>query len=205
VRWISMRLKLAHGFDRLKRYMHSIIPCCVGADIPTQIDIRVGDKYPRVILLGTCPGQAEENAGRPFAGASHPNLEAMLGWVCIRNPLFKSPRVDDYTLMNAFGAALWDERDGRSMPEPEEVLNQQNLERLRRQFRRTGAGVVLGLGKNKKQIAAPQVAFSVLAKEFPHVQFYIMGHPTPRNVNHPNRGGGDPCKWAELTFERYRN
>jgi uracil-DNA glycosylase len=201
--WTSKKLDFYHKAYQLKRRLNSIVPCCDATEIPTQIDFRLGDKLPRVILLGTCPGQAEDRANRPFAGGSHPNLETMLGWVSTQNSLFRSARVDDYTLMNAYGAALWKKRDDRSMPEQDEVLDEQNLDRLRKQLRRVGAFVVLGLGKTQKQTAAPQVAISALAQDFPHVQFYIMGHPSPKNIIHRCRGNGDPCKWAELTFERY--
>lgn len=171
----------------------------------TTIDFRRGDRYPRLVLLGACPGKKEDGANRPFAGASGANLKNLfevMGELAFTAPEefgmnendFSSMRLDDYTLMNSHPAPKWKVNGkGRTTPTLFEVEKPENLNRLREQFRHVEAAIVIGLGSSAGSDTGPARVLRKLAPEFKHVTFLITGHPSPRAIR--KHGGGDPKRW----------
>lgn len=169
------------------------------------IDFRPGDRYPRLVLLGACPGKKEFEAKRPFAGASGTNLAHL--FEVLRNLSSTSPekfgliendfssnRIDDYTLMNSHPEPKWKiNGKGRTTPTLFEVEKLDNLNRIRTQLKNIEATIVIALGSSSGSDTGPARALRRLAPEFKHVTLLITGHPSPRAIR--KHGGGDPKHW----------
>ena len=185
-----------------------------------SIDFRRGGAFPRLVLLGACPGQDEWNAApqRPFAGQSGANLRSLLevlrdlpnkGDFGLRAGDFNSLNLDDYTLMNSHAEAKWLAEHHRSTPRMLEVENQENSQRLTNQLMSVNARVVIGLGRpiadaSLHQLArdsGPMRAIRILAHDHQHISFCIVGHPSPRAIN--RYGDGDPRGWFEGSLRRF--
>ena len=177
-----------------------------------SINFRRGNRFPNLVLLGACPGQAEFDAEpqRPFAGASAANLQILLQVLrdLPNKPLygfepddFASDTPDDYTLMNSHDAEKWHAEHNRSTPRMTEVDAADNLERLTNQLQSVDARVVIGLGRpildvnlaRRGRDSGPMRAIRGLQAGHPNISFCITGHPSPRAIN--RHGGGDGLEW----------
>ena len=65
-------------------------------------DFRLGGTCCKILLVGACPGKAEEDQGRPFIGGAGKNLRMMFAGLNVHSPdLFCSDDLEDYSLLNA--------------------------------------------------------------------------------------------------------
>lgn len=173
-----------------------------------SVDFRRGNVNPELVLLGACPGQEEWAARpqRPFAGQSGINLRSLLEVLDrlakgemygLRLHDFRSPNIDDYTLMNAYHVPKWRARDRRSTPRMWEVESPENLTRLSAQTQSVQARVVIGLGRPvndahlniRRHDSGPMTAIRRLQQNHHGVLFLITGHPSLQAIN--RYGGGD--------------
>lgn len=159
------------------------------------VDFRLGDRYPRLVLLGACPGKKEFEAKRPFAGASGTNLAYL--FEVLRKFASTSPEefglsendlssncLDDYTLMNSHPEPKWKIKGkGRTTPTLFEVEMPGNLNRIRTQPKNAEATIVIALGSSSGSDTGPARVLRRLAQEFKHVTFLITGHPSPRAIH----------------------
>jgi uracil-DNA glycosylase len=106
--------------------------------------------YPRVLLVGACPGADEEKHGRPFVGNSGQNLAVMLQRLHVLRPdIFPSERLDDYSLINAHSLPRYRGRegyDGRTEPLREEILANENRTRFATQIEHLEPTTIVYLG-----------------------------------------------------------
>jgi hypothetical protein len=82
----------------------------------------------QIALMLACPGWFEEFHGRPAAGDVAQTLDILLRILRHWSPRF--PVRDDLTITNATSFALWESRDGRSLPTHREIKDVRNLDGL---------------------------------------------------------------------------
>jgi uracil-DNA glycosylase len=148
--------------------------------IPTA-DFRIGDANPGVLLVGACPGQDEEENGRPFVGQAGQNLAVMLQRLHFLRPdIFPSERLDDYSLINAHSLPRYrgrDGYDGRTQPLKREVLADENRARFAAQVEQLQPTTIVYLGK------AAEFAHEIVEATAEELQAYRTGHPSTQAWN----------------------
>ena len=107
-------------------------PFLSGSENSMAIHIQVG-KQKRVAVVFSCPGRHEEIAGRPAAGTTGRNLDAILELLCKalnRSDLTRS----NITITNAWPKVEYKAKTGRSEPTPKEARAPENIERLQEEL-----------------------------------------------------------------------
>lgn len=169
----------------------------------TTADFRAGDACRQVLLVGACPGREEEENGRPFAGQAGENLGVMLQRLrALRPEVFRSSRLDDYSLINAHSLPRYRGRagyDGRTQPRKREVLALENRERFVGQVLQVQPTMVVYLGR------AAWFAHEVITASVQEIQAFRTGHPSTLAWNTRRRYVGMEremklCRWAEDQF-----
>lgn len=172
--------------------------------IPTP-DFRIGDVHLRLLFVGACPGAAEEENSRPFAGQAGQNLAVMLQRLHnLRQDVFPSERLDDYSLINAHSLPRYrgrDGYDGRTQPLKREVLADENRARFAAEVEHLDPTIILYLGK------AAEFTHEIVVATLEEFQAYRTGHPsTPAWNTRPEYVGMQAeekiQQWAEDRFEQ---
>jgi uracil-DNA glycosylase len=139
-------------------------------------DFRLGGTCCKILLVGACPGKAEEDQGRPFIGGAGKNLRIMIAALNVHSPdLFCSDDLEDYSLLNAHDLPRYVGRvgyDGNSEPTRDQVMRPENIERLQRHLTLVSPQVVLYLGDTAEFI------HTIALKEMPDARFFKTGHPS---------------------------
>lgn len=111
----------------------------------------------KTLVLLSAPGGAEKKANRPAAGATGKTLEIALKSLHELHPLtFPSHILDDYTIANSVESIHYKASTGRTEATNQEVLEENNLARLRMVLEDCNS--VLALGK-KAELAIDNLGF----------------------------------------------
>ena len=149
-------LGLAEAGLMSKRAMRTFDEMCLkpveddGWLVPSPA-FRRGDASIRTAFVLSAPGRAEYEAKRPAAGQTGKTLNTALEVFHRAEPgVFPSLRLDDYTLVNAWGEVEYKARRNRTEAKDAEILAAANICRLVRCLEGMDAVVALG---DKAQLA----------------------------------------------------
>ena len=155
----------------------------------TSPAFRRGNAQNRTAFVLSAPGKAECKAQRPAAGQTGKTLEIALSeFHCTEPCIFPSTRLDDYTLVNAWGKMENEDLTRRTEATDAEILGPPNICRLALCLQDMEAIVALG---DKAQLAVDKVwsAGTLLTG----------GHPSLKRLNQ------DYCSHGATKDERRKD
>ena len=129
-----------------------------------------------LVAIFSCPGKVEMKCGRPISGVTGTNFDYIWSKLKYRNTQLSSLEV---SITNAWPNVEYDNLTGRSEASNNEILNIENLERLKEEV--GNAKIVFVFGKKAK------LAINAINA---NNRFTVIKapHPSPQNVNtHINR------------------
>ena len=139
----------------------------------TSPAFRLGDAQLGTAFVLSAPGRAECIAQRPAAGQTGITLtSALSAFHCAEPCIFPSLRLDDYTLVNAWGNVEYKALTKRTEATDAEILGAANICRLAQSLQHMDAVVALG---DKAQLAVD--------KAWPSGTIFTGAHPSLQRLN----------------------
>lgn len=124
-----------------------------------------------IVLVFSCPGKKEMECGRPISGPTGTNFAYIWSKLKYHDQTLSS---QDVSITNAWPNIEYNNLTGRSEAENNEILNTENLERLKEEI--GSARIVFVFGEKAK------LAISAINTDNRFVVIEAT-HPSPRNVN----------------------
>ena len=167
---------------------------------------RRGDAEIRTAFVLSAPGRAEYEAKRPAAGQTGNTLKTALEvFHCAEPGIFPSLRLDDYTLVNAWGEVEYKARRKRTEAKDAEILGAANLCRLGLCLQNMDAIVALG-DKAKLAVTKAWSAGTLFTGDHPSLQrlnrayFSCAATPTERRKHRTLQWAGCVMKSKRMIF-----
>ena len=165
---------------------------------------RKGDRDDiTVVIVLSCPGQAEEKAGRPAAKQTGKNLQCAVEILNERFPSrFPSKRLDDYTIANSVEDIHYKELTGRTEATDAEILKEDNIERIKGILQQAHTVIALG-AKAGLAVSAAGYCGALISGGHPSMTkvntTYKSNKPTSQE-RHKDR----ICQWvADLSYTNF--
>lgn len=145
-------------------------------------------------IILSCPGKVEAEKGYPAAGVTGENLEKLLAEGHKRNKShFPSERKKDYRIINSCETVYPNETCKRTQPLVSEIIDPNNLKRVRKDLR--GIRVLVALGKRAQRL---------LDELDEPESLYVGRHPSMQSLNTKYRSNKKtPNQRAEERLEKY--
>ncbi|MBM7635525.1 hypothetical protein [Streptococcus saliviloxodontae] len=108
-----------------------------------------GKDIARVAFVFICPGQEEENKGKPVAGQTGKNLETLLYFLNQSIPTeFPTTQRYDYRILNLSDKIFYKEKTGMSTPPVNDIDSEENIKRIIGEI--GNCEIIIFFSKNKK-------------------------------------------------------
>ena len=131
------------------------------------------DKSIKTIIVLSAPGQKEEKLGRPAAGETGKTLQYAIEILHKENSkIFPSPKLDDYTIMNAIETVHYNLKTGRTEGTVKEIIDSKNMNRINTILQDYHTVVALG---DKAQTAMKHSSFNG--------KTLMSNHPSKQSLN----------------------
>lgn len=169
-----------------------------------------GKGISKVAFVFICPGQEEDNEGKPIAGQTGKNLETILYFLNKNHSkLFPSVRKYDYRILNLSDKIFYKKKDGKTIPPIKCIRTEKNIKRIIRETE--NCEIVIFFSKNKtynkvitkiKGKLKPKQTIQVMHLGFQSIN---RGIKYDKSGNKLVRGDkGNTCKRLEVIAEKIK-